>query len=342
MSKRIEYQKFIRNKFEDTRYRELWGLSDNIEIVAEEDIVLQREFRIDFILVKIDESIPLEGIFSYFKKFNHLEVKSINDPLNIKFLWKYISQMGWWFFSCEDEKQRVNPKQVTLTMISVGRPRKVIQFLDEIGVEYIETAGCIQWELMGVEVRILIINRLDIIDENYGWLTLSEGKVFERYTEKLIQEIERDEKYDIYFELLAELEKEGKSRMGERILTRVIDDLSTDQLQRIVSGRVLTRVIDNLTTDQLQRVVSEGVLGRLIESLPPEELQSLVSGSTLDRFVESLPPERLQSVMSGDTLVRFIQNLPSEELRRIRDVLNDIDGFDTASPTQPKGSDNSG
>ena len=321
MSKRIEYQKFIRNKFEDTRYRELLGLSDNIEIVAEEDIVLQREFRIDFILVKRDESIPLEGIFSYFKKFNHLEVKSINDPLNIKFLWKYISQMGWWFFSCEDEKQRVNPKQVTLTMISVGRPRKVIQFLNEIGVEYIETAGCVQWELMGVEVRILIINRLDIIDENYGWLTLSEGKVFERYTEKLIQEIERDEKYDIYFELLAELEEEGKSRMGERILTRVID---------------------NLTTDQLQRVVSEGVLGRLVESLPPEELQSLVSGSALGRLVESLPPEELQSVMSGDTLVRFIQNLPSEELRRIRDVLNDVDGFDTASPTQPKGSDNSG
>ena len=81
---------------------------------------------------------------------------------------------------------------------------------------------------------------------------------------------------------------------------------------------------------------------RLVESLPPEELQSLVSGSTLGRLVESLPPERLQSVMSGDTLVRFIQNLPSEELRRIRDVLNDVDGFDTASPTQPNGSDNSG
>jgi len=79
-----------------------------------------------------------------------------------------------------------------------------------------------------------------------------------------------------------------------------------------------------------------------MSTTPFEELQSLVSGSALDRLVESLPPERLQSVMSGDTLVRFIQNLPSEELRRIRDVLNDIDGFDTASPTQPKGSDNSG
>ena len=29
MSKRIEYQKFIRNKFENPRYRGLLGLSDN-------------------------------------------------------------------------------------------------------------------------------------------------------------------------------------------------------------------------------------------------------------------------------------------------------------------------
>ena len=43
--KRIEYQKFLRGKFEQGRYRELFGLTDNIELRGEEDVVLQREFR---------------------------------------------------------------------------------------------------------------------------------------------------------------------------------------------------------------------------------------------------------------------------------------------------------
>ena len=44
--KRVEYQKFLRAKFEQKRYRELFGLTDNIELRSEEDIVLQREFRL--------------------------------------------------------------------------------------------------------------------------------------------------------------------------------------------------------------------------------------------------------------------------------------------------------
>jgi len=289
LPKRVEYQKFVRNKLDNPRYSRLFGLSDNIEIMAEEDIVLQREFRIDLILVKKDESIPLEGIFSYFKEFNHLELKSINDPFNIKLLWKYISQMGWWFYFREDEKQRVNPKQVTLTVISIRRPREVIKFLEEIGVEYVETAGYVQWNLMGVDVRILIVNRLELTEENYGWLTLSEGKTYEIYLDTLVFDIKRDEKYDIYLELLDELEKEGKDRMAERILTRIIDDLPPERLQRVVSGNAFGRLIENFPPEELP----EGALCKLIERLPPEKL-SMISRN----LIKNLPPDQLQDILS--------------------------------------------
>lgn len=72
--KRVEYQKYLRTKFEQERYRELFGLTDNIELRGEEDIVLQREFRIDFSLQKKDDTILTEGIFNYFKRYNILDL----------------------------------------------------------------------------------------------------------------------------------------------------------------------------------------------------------------------------------------------------------------------------
>ena len=44
--KRVEYQKYIRTKLEQERYRELFGMTDNITLEGEEDLVLQREFRL--------------------------------------------------------------------------------------------------------------------------------------------------------------------------------------------------------------------------------------------------------------------------------------------------------
>jgi len=66
-AKRVEYQKFLRTKLEQEGYRELFGLSENIELDGGEDVVLQREFRIDFVFHKIDPTRPLEGIFFHFK-----------------------------------------------------------------------------------------------------------------------------------------------------------------------------------------------------------------------------------------------------------------------------------
>jgi hypothetical protein len=37
LKKRVEYQKFLRTKLEQERYRRLFGLTDNIELRGEEE-----------------------------------------------------------------------------------------------------------------------------------------------------------------------------------------------------------------------------------------------------------------------------------------------------------------
>ena len=97
--KRVEYQKFLRIKLEQERYRALFGLSDNIELEAEEDFVLQREFRIDFVFRKIEVLISLVGLFSYFRRYNLFEFKSVHDAFDLVQLRKYLGELFWWLYT---------------------------------------------------------------------------------------------------------------------------------------------------------------------------------------------------------------------------------------------------
>ena len=122
--KRVEYQKYVRVKLEHKRHRKLFGLTDNIVLIGEEDIVLQREFRIDFVLRKIDVTIHIVGIFDYFREYNLLEFKSINDRLDMVLVDKYIGQLFWWLFAKKRDAKKgisgyIRNDEVTLT-IPVG------------------------------------------------------------------------------------------------------------------------------------------------------------------------------------------------------------------------------
>ena len=118
----MEYQKFVRIKLEDERYRSHFGLSANIELAAEEDFVLQREFRIDFVFRKIEQSLPLAGIFSYFRMYNLFEFKSVNDAFDLAQVWKYLGEVFWWLYLKSDEE--IPKYAVTLTIMTVRKTRQ--------------------------------------------------------------------------------------------------------------------------------------------------------------------------------------------------------------------------
>ena len=267
--KRVEYQKFLRTKFEQARYRELFGLTDNIELRGEEDIVLQREFRIDFSLQKKDEKIPTEGIFAYFKKYNILEFKSLNDRLDIVLLTKYFGQLFWWLYAIrkrakEGKGRDIFDEDVTLTIITVREPRYVLKELRRILGNWLTVRyhGHYQWNVMGVEVHLVVINQLPVIREHYAWLSLAEGTKYQQYQENLVQEIQQNEAFHVYFELLQELEEEGKERMANEVLTRIIMKMPPEkrlaiqqEILKELSSAELREVLEKLPTEQLQEVL---------------------------------------------------------------------------------------
>ncbi|MBC8230573.1 hypothetical protein H8E77_13580 [bacterium] len=191
--KRVEYQKFLRVKFEQERYQKLFGLTDNIELRGEEDIVLQREFRIDFALQKKDEKIPTPGIFNYFKKYNLLEFKSLNDRLDIVLLTKYLGQLFWWLYAKRKDAKEgkghdISDDKITLTVITVREPKGVIKELlrilgNQLTVRY---HGHYQWHVMGVEIHLVVINQLPVTHEHYAWLSFAEGTKYQQYRESIV------------------------------------------------------------------------------------------------------------------------------------------------------------
>ncbi|MFQ6039812.1 MAG: hypothetical protein ACE5PV_03065 [Candidatus Poribacteria bacterium] len=281
--KRVEYQKYIRTKLEQKRYRELFGLTDNITLEGEEDLVLQREFRIDFILQKVEPTMPITGIFSHFKHYNILEFKSYNDPLTVILLTKYIGQLFWWLYAKRQEAKKsesvdIRADEVTLNIVTVGRPRNVINELDELlGDKFIRHGdGHYQCNVMGVELHIFVINEFPIESEYYAWLVFSEGKQYEKFEEKLAQEIKEDEKYQIYLELITELEKEGSEKMAYEILRKILREMPLEQQQKAVSPDIMKSILSGMPVEQKQEVISSDILKSILSDMPVEQKQETI------------------------------------------------------------------
>ena len=277
--KRVEYQKFLRVKFEQERYRELFGLTDNIDLRGEEDIVLQREFRIDFSLQKKDETIPTPGIFSYFKKYNILEFKSLNDRLDIVLLTKYFGQLFWWLYAKRKDAKEgkghdISDRDVTLTIITVREPREVLnEIRDTLGNRLtVRYRGHYQWYVMGVKVHLVVINQLPVTREHYAWLSFAEGIKYQQYQENLVQEIQQDEAFQVYLDLLQELEEEGKERMAYEVLRRIMMKMPPEKRREILKG------------------ISPAEFREVLEELPKEQLQEILKGLSVVKLQET--PEK--------------------------------------------------
>jgi len=342
IQKRVEYQKYVRVKLEHKRHRKLFGLTDNIVLISEEDIVLQREFRIDFVLQKIDVTIHIVGIFDYFREYNLLEFKSINDRLDMILVDKYIGQLFWWLFSKKGDAKKgiggyIRNDGVTLTIITVGNPRNVIKELkDYLGEEGFDTIknGIYQWEVMGVLVRLIVINNLDVMREHYGWLTFAEGEKYKEYKDKLIEEIKGDGSFQVYLELLNEIEKEGKERMANEILRRIFADMPIEKKEEVLVGlpdssNVLQRIFADMPIEKKEEVLaglpdSSNVLQRIFSKMSTEEKVAIIekweNGESIQRLFAGMPIEKL---------FEMLRSVPVEKQRQLLKMLQQMFSGDT-------------
>jgi len=312
--KRVEYLKFLRTWLEDKRYRALFGLSDNIELEAEEDLVLQREFRIDFVFRKIEKALLLAGLFSYFRTYNLFEFKSVNDAFDLVQLIKYLGELFWWLYTKDDMEVVLN--EVTLTFMTVRKPLNVLKHLEQphLQIDLInDSPGHYHWMVMGIPVHLLVINELELRPEHYAWLSFAEGKQFETYQEQLSEDVAQDETSQIYIDILRELEKEGKDRMAYEILGRIITEMPPERRGELILNLLRKELLFNLPQKGKDRMAYE-ILGRIITEMPPERKGELLlnmlveaSAETLLGTVSRLPAEQLQELLAG---------LPKEQLQK--------------------------
>jgi len=303
-AKRIEYQKFLRNKLEEESTCKLFGVAENISLTGEDDIVLQREFRIDFLFEKIDDNFPIEGVFWYFKKYNLAEFKSVNDPLNLILLDKYLGQLFWWLCgkkqaAREEKISDITHQDVTLTIITVTTPRNVIAFLENVkeSIQFVKLDnGHYRWNVMAIEVHLLVINELRVTRENYAWLSFAEGRKYTEYQEKLAEDIAQDyEVCQVYFELLIQLEEEGKERMARNFMQEYFLKMPLEVRMQIIREGIAQdsemyqdylELLTQLEENGKERMAHEAML-KYFSKMPDEVLRKTLA---------ELPPEKLQKI----------------------------------------------
>ena len=150
---------------------------------------------------------------------------------------------------------------------------------------------------MGIPVHLLVINELELCPEHYAWLAFAEGKQYKAYREQLSEDITQDEKHQIYLDILAELEEEGKERMAYEVVSRIIENMPPER--------------------------SDEIVNRMLSIMSPERREKLLhdlSAETLFATLSRLPAEQLQEALTA---------LPAERLQMIREI------FDRIGPNSP-------
>ncbi|MBM3236985.1 hypothetical protein FJZ31_11900 [Candidatus Poribacteria bacterium] len=95
-------------------------------------------------------------------------------------------QLFWWLYAKRQNAKKsksfdIRGDEVTLNIVTVGRPQNVLNELDELlGKQFIRHGGGhYQCDVIGVELHIFVINEFPIEREYYAWLIFSEGKQYE-------------------------------------------------------------------------------------------------------------------------------------------------------------------
>ena len=190
-----------------------------------------------------------------------------------------------------------------MTIITVREPREVLKELrrilgDRLTIRY---RGHYQWHVMGVEAHLVVINQLPVTREHYAWLSFAEGIKYQQYQENLVQEIQQDEAFQVYIELLQELEEEGKERMAYDVLVRIMMEMPSEK----------RLAIWNDFADDLPE---------FIQKLPSEKRQELWN---------DIPIPEMQEVLKRFSERKRREVLKGFPITELREVLKELSGEDS-------------
>ena len=185
------------------RLFEAWGLK-----VESEYEVFARSRTIDLVIEAPEPGNPhlQESLFAYFRRWNILELKGINDPLTV-INFDRIMMRAWGLQSTEttneqsadegaqateqSKKQREQerlPSQRTITIVCVTRPTRILNWLQEEYKFYpTEQPGIYRCDER-IKQWIIHPSELDLIPANYPLLPLARGERLAQFIELCLRE----------------------------------------------------------------------------------------------------------------------------------------------------------
>ena len=203
---------------------------------------------------------------------------SLRSPTTLSYGWLYIRKND----AKEGKGHDISLEDVTLTIITVRRPREVLKELRHVRFAYqrlrlmvlgnqlnVRYSGHYQWYVMGVKVHLVVINQLPVTREHYAWLSFAEGIKYQQYQENLAQDIQQNEEFQVYLELLQELEEEGKERMADEVLKRIIMKMPPEKRLAIWNTFAddLPEVLKSVSAEKRREVLKEFSVTELREIL---------------------------------------------------------------------------
>ena len=167
-----------------------WGLS-----VETEREIFSHSRRIDLVVScqPAEQKKLRDTVFSYFRELNAIELKGINDPLNVRDFNRIM--MRAWGLGAVDFSKKTNekapsrlPNQRTLTIVCVSRPKKILDDLQSVfAFKATEQQGIYLAEGR-LDTWLIHPSELALSKRNYPLLTLARGKKLEQFIALCLRE----------------------------------------------------------------------------------------------------------------------------------------------------------
>jgi len=134
-------------------------------------------------LVVLLEKVRLETVFSYFRVYNQVEFKGKEDPLTRAGYRLILGRTNLYL-----GEEYISAKEMTVTIISARKPRKVLyQCPDDVRWEKIGAGHYVSADLL--PVHLFVCNELVIEPKNYPLLLFAASKEkFRQFVEQIVYE----------------------------------------------------------------------------------------------------------------------------------------------------------
>lgn len=249
-------------------------------------------------LVTIDDQaeqrkIRAETLFFYFVQNNQLEFKGRNDRLTKK---GYHTIRGRMEFLLREGD--VSPFDMTVTIISAGRPRAVLTYADELQRPFVALAQTGYYKSEEYPpIYLIVINELPIVPKNYPLLVFAASE--QKFREFLEQVITVGEyTYIRYaYEVRPQLTKEALIMAGvaSRLSRKDLEFMAEDIGPEIIAVMDTELLLKGMNAEKRQALLSQ-----MLDTANMEELVSKMSPLQRKRLTE-LVLKMLAADLTTDT-----------------------------------------